>query len=404
MDNKKTGTVKATVPNVPSIKIGKITLPVNPQASTAPFVPQVKPLVNSISELETIALGIRENLPVLLIGDTGTGKTSFVRHLASLTGNSFRRLNLNGSTTVEELNGHYTADDKAVGLRWIDGILPEAMKNGYWLCLDELNASLPEILFVLQSVLDDDKFLVLPEHENEVVKPHPNFRIFATMNPSLEYAGTKDLNKALLSRFPIVIQTEYADPAREIEIIKTHAPKIDDKQAGLMVRVAEEIRKGKANNSLSFICSTRELINWAKLTEFMPVKQSAELALLNKVELPTDKKTVEDILKLQVGKWEKKELMTISDIEKQVEQSQAEMQSLKEQLKQAQSNKLEHLKFQQLIISIYKDLKTSYDKAKSAGKSTTKIKKLMDEISKTISTQAIDEEADDDNYINEDED
>lgn len=243
---KETTTQKAA-PKELKIKIGNVELPVNPDASLhASFVPPKTNIVNSIQELETIALGVRENLPVLLIGDTGTGKTSFIRHLASLTGNAFRRLNLNGSTTIEELNGHYTADDKQVGLRWIDGILPEAMKNGYWLVLDELNAALPEILFVLQSVLDDDKFLVLPEHENEVIRPHKNFRIFATMNPSLEYAGTKDLNKALLSRFPVVIQTQYPDPAREIEIIKQHAPHIkDDKQATLMVRVAKKSEKAK---------------------------------------------------------------------------------------------------------------------------------------------------------------
>lgn len=377
-----------------SIKIGNTTLPINPHADKTPFIPPKTTLVNSLAELETLALSIRENLPALLIGDTGTGKTSFVRHLASLTQNAFRRLNLNGSTTIEELCGHYTADDKSTGLRWIDGILPEAMKNGYWLCLDEINAALPEILFVLQSVLDDDKFLVLPEHENEVIKPHPNFRIFATMNPSLEYAGTKDLNKALLSRFPIVIQTSYADPAQEIDIIKQHAPHIDDKTAGLMVRVAEEIRKGKASNSLSFICSTRELINWAKLTQFMPVKQSSELALLNKAELASDKKTIEDILKLQVGKWEKKQLMTISDIEAKVEESQQQMKKLQDQLTATQTQLQDKAKLDKVLVAVYRDLEDSYAKAHNAGKSTTKIKKLMKTISEAtnITPSGVEEE------------
>lgn len=283
-----------------SIKIGNITLPIIPPKTT---------LVNSLAELETLALSIQQNLPAL------------VRHLASLTQNAFRRLNLNGSTTIEELCGHYTADDKSTGLRWIDGILPEAMKNGYWLCLDEINAALPEILFVLQSVLDDDKFLVLPEHENEV--------------------------------------------------IKQHAPHIDDKTAGLMVRVG----KGKASNSLSFICSTRELINWAKLTQFMPVKQSSELALLNKAELASDKKTIEDILKLQVGKWEKKQLMTISDIEAKVEESQLQ----------------DKAKLDKVLVAVYRDLEDSYAKAHNAGKSTTKIKKLMKTISEATNITPSDE-------------
>ncbi len=365
--------IEAVAENKNVVKVGTIELEKN--LTNDKFIPPATVIVDSIHDLETIALGIRENLPVLLIGDTGTGKTSFIRHLASLTNNGFRRLNLNGSTTIEELNGHYTADDKAVGLRWIDGILPEAMKNGYWLLLDELNASLPEILFVLQSVLDDDKFLVLPEHEGEIIRPHKDFRIFATMNPSLEYAGTKDLNKALLSRFPIVIQTQYPDAVREMEIIRTHSPKTTDKEASLMVRVAEEIRKGKANSSLSFICSTRELINWAKLSQFMPIEQAVEIALLNKVELPSDKKTVEDIIKLQVGKWTKKQLMTISEIEAQIEQSKIRMKEL-ENVDDKNS----------VYVKLLDKLRAELEKSKAKAKNPAKAQKLIDEITNTFNS------------------
>ncbi len=316
-----------------TIKVGSIELGVN--ADGKEFVPTESNLINSVDEQETIALGIRENLPVLLIGDTGTGKTSLIRHLAYQTNNAFRRLNLNGSTTVDELVGHYTAD--GTGLKWIDGVLTDAMKKGYWLLLDELNAGLPEVLFVLQSLLDDDRFIVIAEHEGEVVRPHENFRIFASMNPSLEYAGTKDMNKALLSRFPIVIQTTYPDPDKEVAIIRLHAPHVTEKQAGLMVRVAEEIRKGKANNSISFICSTRELINWGKLTKFKTPKEACELALLNKVELPSDKKTVEDILKLQVGRWDKRTVLSISDLEAQLSLAKNRINQLEVQ---ADSNRI----------------------------------------------------------------
>lgn len=302
----------------PTFKVGNIELPVNQAGSR--YVPQSTKIVGNQHELETIALGVQQNLAVLLIGDTGTGKTSFIRYLANQTGNGFRRLNLNGSTTTDELVGHYVVDDKQNGMRWVKGVLYEAMEEGDWLLLDELNAGLPEVLFVLQSVLDDDKFLVVAEHENEIIKPHPNFRLFATMNPSLEYAGTRDLNKALLSRFPIVIQTHYPDAVHEIEIVKMHVPQVTDQDVNLMVRVAEDVRKGKKENTISFICSTRELINWAKLTAQVGIKPAAELAILNKCELDTDKKTVEDIFKMLFGKWEKKQLMTLTEIEAQLEQ------------------------------------------------------------------------------------
>ena len=284
------------------------------------FIPSENTIIGNLAELENIALGVRDDLAVLLIGDTGTGKTSLIRYLAYKTGNGFRRLNLNGSTTADELVGHYVVDDKEKGMRWVDGVLLDAMKNGYWLLLDELNAGLPEVLFVLQSVLDDDKFLVVAEHEGEVVRPHPDFRVFATMNPSLEYAGTRDLNKALLSRFPIVIQTHYPDAVHEIEIIQSHVPGINETDATVMVKIAEEIRKGKKNQSISFICSTRELINWAKLTMAIGLKPAALLAVLNKCEIDTDKTTVEDIFKMQFGAWEKKKVMTLTEIEAQMEE------------------------------------------------------------------------------------
>jgi midasin len=313
----------------PTFEVGKIKLKVNDRVDNK-FVPTESNIVGNVHELETIALGVQENLPVLLIGDTGTGKTSFIRHLAHKTNNGFRRLNLNGSTTADELVGHYVVDDKESGMRWVDGVLLDAMKNGYWLLLDELNAGLPEVLFVLQSVLDDDKFLVVAEHEGEVVRPVDGFRIFATMNPSLEYAGTRDLNKALLSRFPIVIQTTYPDPVHEIEIIKAHVAGMTDQDLNLMVRVAEDVRKGKKNNTISFICSTRELINWGKLTSKVGIKMAAELAILNKCELDTDKKTVEDIFKMMFGKWEKKQIPTLAEIESQLEQFQKDAKQIRD--------------------------------------------------------------------------
>lgn len=308
-------------PPVPKdmVRIGGLEVKVN-QNPTNQFVPAKTNIIGNIHELETIALGINENLPVLLIGDTGTGKTSFIRYLAGLTNNGFRRLNLNGSTTADELVGHYVVDDKETGMRWVDGVLLDAMKHGYWLLLDELNAGLPEVLFVLQSVLDDDKFLVVAEHEGEVIRPHADFRIFATMNPSLEYAGTRDLNKALLSRFPIVIQTQYPDAVHEMEIVKSHVPSVSDQDLNLMVRVAEDIRKGKKNNSISLICSTRELINWAKLSTKVGIKAAAELSVLNKCEVDQDKVTIADIFKAFFGKWEQKQMMTLQEIEAQLEE------------------------------------------------------------------------------------
>ena len=185
---------------------------------TSLYVPQqAGNFVDHGDILKTLAIAIRDNLPVLLMGESGTGKTSAIRYLASETQNGLRRVNLNGGTTADELVGRLLINDK--GTYWVDGILTEAMRNGEWIVLDEINAALPEVLFVLQSVMDDDGYLVLTEKDDkEIVRKHPNFRLFATCNPP-EYAGTKEMNKALLSRFAICINAEFPSESKELEII-----------------------------------------------------------------------------------------------------------------------------------------------------------------------------------------
>lgn len=313
-------TTKTTAEKEKVVKFGKQTLPINQNKGL--FVPTInQTIINNLDELETLALGINQNLPTLLIGDTGTGKTSLVRYLAKQTNNNFRRLNLNGGTTNDELKGHYILEENTNGgtaMKWIDGVLTDAMRNGYWIVLDEINACLPEITFTLHSLLDDDGFLVLDEKDGEVVKPHANFRVFATMNPSFDYAGTKDLNKALLSRFPIVIQTKYQTAEIELEIIKTHNADIEDKDGVAMIKVADAIRQARQTQTINFICSTRELINWAKLMKSMPIKKAFELAVLNKCDFSTDKQTIEDIGNLHLGKIVQKPIMTFADFDKEI--------------------------------------------------------------------------------------
>src|SRR3990167_8482384 len=154
---------------------------------------------------------IQKNNPVLLVGETGTGKTSLVRHLAGMNKRQFLRLNLNGATGVEELIGKYLFENGQT--KWVNGSLIEAMIKGWWLLADEINAATPEILFTLHSLLDDDRQIQQKEHTGEIITPHKNFRFFASMNPN--YSGTKELNKALLSRFPTVINFDFPDAENE---------------------------------------------------------------------------------------------------------------------------------------------------------------------------------------------
>jgi len=240
------------------------------------FIPKDIDFADHRKPLEQVAIAMNAGWPVLLEGATGSGKTSLVRHLAHKTGNAFVRINLNGGTTVEDLVGRWLIDEK--GTKWVDGLLTDALKKGYWVLFDEINAASAEILFILHQLLDDDARIVLVEKGKEVVVPAEGYRFFASMNPMKDYAGTKELNPALKSRFCIV-KVEFCPPDVEAEILVTRTGIALD-VAKSMVKFAVEIR---ANDKMIFPLSTRDLIMWAsvypKYNKFIP---SAEVTVVNK--------------------------------------------------------------------------------------------------------------------------
>lgn len=271
-------------------------LPVNQEVAKHPeFIPKEIVFEDNQKVMESVAIVTARNMPVLLIGETGTGKTSLVRHLAHNTRNAFVRVNHNGGTSVEDIVGRYIINGNGE-TEWVDGILIEAMKNGYWYLADEINAASPEVNFIYHSVLDDDAKVVLVEKGHEVVVPHPNFRFFGAMNPPQDYAGTKELNKALLSRFAVV-QIDFAPPKVESGIL-VHRTGIDQEVAEKMVKFAAEIRVNHSKEEMRFVLSTRDLLMWATLFQVYGRYQvSAEMAVLNKVG-PDDVQTVKDLMGL----------------------------------------------------------------------------------------------------------
>ena len=301
-----------------TIKYGKIEIPVNDGKS--PYVP-VKPgtFIDHGDIMKTLAIAVRDNLPTLLLGQSGTGKTAAIRYLANVTGNGLRRVNLNGGTTADELVGRQMINDH--GTFWVDGILTECLRNGTWLVLDELNAALPEVLFVLQSVLDDDGYLVLTEKDDkEIVQKHKDFRLFATMNPP-EYAGTKELNKALLSRFAICISTEFPPEKVELDIIENHlgAAIAKSEMAIKLVGLANETRKAKEIGNADYAINTRDVLNCLRLAEFMEPFEALSLAFSNKLDA-VDAKALRAIAKLHLpaskrkGAATRKSVPSINDL------------------------------------------------------------------------------------------
>lgn len=286
-----------------TIKVGKVELPV--QDGTSKFVPHSGPFVDHGDMLETLAIGIRDKMPVILIGESGTGKTSGVRFLAQETKNGLRRVNLTGGTTADELVGRLLINDK--GTYWVDGILTEAMRNGEWIVLDEINAALPEVLFVLQSILDDDGYLVLNEKDDkEVVYKHENFRLFATCNPP-EYAGTKEMNKALLSRFGICITAEFPPMGLEKTIVEKHlgAAVGASEFTSKLLQMAKESRETKAAGKADYAINTRDVLNTLRLGEHREPQEAFALAFANKLDA-SDQKAIKAMAKLHLPTSKKK--------------------------------------------------------------------------------------------------
>ncbi len=291
----------------------RVSLPMNKEHVDAHFIPKEIVFEDNKKVMEQVAVAISYKMPVLLIGETGTGKTSLVRHLAFSTSNAFVRVNHNGGTTIEDIVGRWVIN-KNGQTEWVDGILIESMKKGYWFLVDEINAAGAEINFVYHSLLDDDGRVILAEKGNEVVIPHANFRFFGAMNPPTEYAGTKELNKALMSRF-MVAHVDFPPPRVEQKILTSRVPGITDDTAERMVRFAGEIRAMHAKEEVRFVLSTRDLLMWATMFKvYKKYLTSAEMTVLNKIG-QDDVDAIKDIMALHFKGQDDSSKSSVSEVE-----------------------------------------------------------------------------------------
>ncbi len=122
-----------------------------------------------------------------------------VGYLAERSGHKLVRINNHEHTDLQEYMGSYVADSSGK-LMFKEGVLVEAVRQGYWIVLDELNLAPSEVLEALNRLLDDNRELFIPETQ-ETVKPHPSFMLFATQNPPGAYGGRKVLSRAFRNRF-----------------------------------------------------------------------------------------------------------------------------------------------------------------------------------------------------------
>ncbi len=238
----------------------------------------MKEVYAKTEDITTLDKCIESNIPVLLVGETGTGKTTLVKEFAKENKKELIRVSLNGNISTEEILGKFLlAKEETV---WQDGILTTAVRKGQWIIFDEINSCSPEILFAIHGLLDEEKALVLPEKDNERIPAHKDFRFLASMNPD-DYAGTKTLNQAFISRF-VIINIQHIAEDNEIKFL-INKYKISEAKAKSIVSLGSELRKMKTNQEIDYFCSTRDLEMVAQLLSKLSLENAFKVAVFNKM-------------------------------------------------------------------------------------------------------------------------
>jgi len=222
-----------------------------------------------------ILAGFARNRRVLISGYHGTGKSTHVEQVASRLNWPCVRVNLDSHVSRIDLVGRdaIVVKDGMQVTEFRDGILPWAYQNNIALCFDEYDAGRPDVMFVIQRVLESSGRLTLLD-QSRVIRPHPAFRLFATANTiglgdtSGLYHGTQQINQAQMDRWSIVTTLNYLPHDNEVDIVAAKAPHYRDPAGreiiSKMVRVADMTRNAFINGDLSTVMSPRTVITWAE--------------------------------------------------------------------------------------------------------------------------------------------
>jgi cobaltochelatase CobS len=243
-----------------------------------------------------ILAGFTRNRRVLIQGLHGTGKSTHIEQVAARLNWPCIRVNLDGHISRLDLVGKdaVVLKDGQQVTEFQEGIVPWALQRPMALVLDEYDAGRPDVMFVIQRILEQGgKFTLLDQ--NRVLTPHPFFRLFATANTvglgNLNglYHGAQRLNHAQIDRWNIVATLNYLPREEEIAIVAarvpalagaTHRPLLESMRA-----VAELTRKGFAAGDLSTLMSPRTLITWAENIEiFNDPARAFRLSFVNKCD------------------------------------------------------------------------------------------------------------------------
>jgi cobaltochelatase CobS len=221
-----------------------------------------------------ILAGFSCNRRVMVQGLHGTGKSTHIEQVAARLNWPCVRVNLDGHISRLDLVGKdaIVVRDGQQVTEFQEGIVPWALQRPVALIFDEYDAGRPDVMFVIQRILERDGSFTLLD-QNRVIRPHPHFRLFATTNTiglgNLNglYHGTQMLNHAQMDRWNVVATLNYLPREEEAGIVLARVPEMDDAEGrelvDSMVSMAALTRKGFASGDLSTLMSPRTVIDWA---------------------------------------------------------------------------------------------------------------------------------------------
>ena len=243
-----------------------------------------------------ILSGFAFNKRVLIQGYHGTGKSTHIEQVAARLNWPCVRVNLDSHISRIDLIGKdaiVLKDSKQV-TEFKEGILPWSIQNPVALVFDEYDAGRPDVMFVIQRVLESEGNFTLLD-KNKVLNQHNFFRMFATTNTiglgdtTGLYHGTQQINQGQMDRWNIVTTLNYLAFEKEFEIILSKNKKLNNKDGkekiSNMIKVADLTRKGFVNGDISTVMSPRTVIHWAEnSTIFKDVGYSFRVTFLNKCD------------------------------------------------------------------------------------------------------------------------
>lgn len=243
-----------------------------------------------------ILMGFKHNRRVMVQGYHGTGKSTHIEQVASRLNWPLVRVNLDSHVSRIDLVGKdaiVLKDGKQI-TEFREGLLPWSLQRPMALVFDEYDAGRPDVMFVIQRVLEVDGKLTLLD-QNKVIEPHPYFRIFATANTvglgdtTGLYHGTQQINQGQMDRWSLVATLNYLGIEAETQIVLSKNPHYNTdkgrKTIKQMVTVADLTRTAFMNGDLSTVMSPRTVIAWAQNAEiFRNVGYAFRLSFLNKCD------------------------------------------------------------------------------------------------------------------------